>query len=224
MKNICALIPAYNEEETIGDLVSGLRLKVENVFVVNDGSLDNTAQVAERAGAVVLQHDRCLGKGASLRTGYDYCLSREFTAVLNLDSDGQHDWQDADNFFKAFEETHAGIIIGDRMNDVKDMPWLRYMTNRLTSRIISSLIKQEVNDTQCGYRLIQSEVLKKIKLTTAHFDTESELLIKAGRLGCKIFSVPIKTIYRREKSKINRLVDTCRFIRLIWRSFLWAHK
>jgi len=222
MQNICILIPANDEEKTIGNLVRGLLSKFKNVIIVDDGSSDRTAEVAKKSGAIVLRHTRCLGKGAALRTGYDYCLSKNFDIILNLDSDGQHDWRETDKFIDLEEKTHADIIIGNRMGKVKNMPWIRFMTNRVTSKIISALIKQKVEDTQSGYRLIKSVVLRKVKLTTAHYDTESELLIKAGCAGFKIVSVPIETIYRKEKSRINRVVDTARFIRLIWRSFWWA--
>ena len=222
MQNICVLIPAYNEEKTIGDLVQGLLSKLKSVIVIDDGSIDSTAKIAKQSGAIVLRHQCCQGKGAALRTGYDYCLSNNFDAILNLDSDGQHDWREVDKFINLAERTQVGIIIGNRMGEVKDMPWLRYMTNRFTSKIISALVKQKIDDTQCGYRLIKREVLRKVKLTTAHYDTESELLIKAGRSGFKIISVSIKTIYRKEKSKINRMVDTGRFFRLMWRSLWWA--
>ena len=223
MQNICALIPAYNEEKNIGSLVRGLLSMIKNVVVVDDGSSDRTARRARESGAVVLRYQLCRGKGAALRMGYDFCLSQGFDAVLNLDGDGQHDWREAEKFFKIAAESKTGIIIGNRMGDIKGMPRLRLLTNRVTSSIISFLVKQKIEDSQCGYRLVQRPVLEKVKLCTAHFDTESELLIKAGRLGFKIISVPIDTIYRGEVSKINRVLDTCRFIRLIWRS-LWRQK
>ncbi len=222
MENVCALIPAYNEEKNLGSLVRGLRSRIKNVVVVDDGSTDDTARIAKEAGARVLSQSRCRGKGAALKIGYDYCLAENFEAVLNVDGDGQHDWREADKFLGMGRQTNAGIIIGNRMDEVENMPWIRLVTNRLTSKIISFLVKQKVADSQCGYRLIKKEVLEKVKLSTAHFDTESELLIKAGRLRFKIISVPIETIYRDEKSKINRILDTARFIRLIWRSLWWV--
>lgn len=221
MNNICALVPAYNEEKAIGSLVRGLLSKVETVIVVDDGSIDKTSSLAEEAGAVVLRHKSCLGKGAALQTGYKYCLEKGYEAVLNLDGDGQHDWREADKFIDKFKEEEAGIIIGNRMGEVKNMPKIRLLTNYFTSKIVSFLSRQEIKDSQCGYRLIKKEVLEKIKLSTSHYDTESELLIKAGQLEFKIVSIPIQTIYRGEESKINRLVDTWRFIRLIFKSFSW---
>ena len=88
------------------------------------------------------------------------------------------------------------------------------------SWILSCLTKQKIPDTQCGFRLIKTEVLKRIELVTSKYETESEILIKGSRLGFKIESVPIKTVYSDEKSQINPLIDTLRFIRLIIRE-LW---
>lgn len=87
------------------------------------------------------------------------------------------------------------------------------------SWLLSRLTKQKIPDTQCGFRLIKSQVLKHIKLMTSQYETESEILIKAARLGYKIESVPIKTIYVGEKSRINPFLDTLRFIRLIIKEY-----
>lgn len=102
------------------------------------------------------------------------------------------------------------------------MPLLRVLTNKFMSRLISSIVKQEIPDTQCGFRLIKSDVLRILNLRTCKYDTESEILIKAARSGFKIESVPIDSIYRGEKSKINPLIDSIRFFKLIIRE-LWIN-
>jgi len=101
------------------------------------------------------------------------------------------------------------------------MPAMRKFTNRTTSAIISRIAGCKISDSQSGYRLISRRVLEKIELVTGRYDTESEILIKAGREGAKIESVPIKTIYADEVSSINPLRDTIRFLSLVIRSFFW---
>jgi len=103
------------------------------------------------------------------------------------------------------------------------MPWLRFWTNKITSRIISSLTGCSMRDTQSGFRLIRRNVLEEVKLATSKFDTESEVLIKALAKGFKVGSIPIRTIYFDDnKSKIHPMVDTLRFVRLIFRAvFIW---
>jgi hypothetical protein len=107
------------------------------------------------------------------------------------------------------------------MQKTKTMPPVRFMTNRFMSYLISGLAKQRIPDTQCGFRLIKRDVLEKIRLLTRRYETESEILIKAARLGFKIESVPIKTIYRGQKSQIRPFADTLRFFRFIIKE-LWT--
>jgi GT2 family glycosyltransferase len=89
------------------------------------------------------------------------------------------------------------------------------------SWLISGIARQKIPDTQCGFRLIKKEALEKLQFKTFKYETESEMLIKASRLGFKIESVPIKTIYQREKSRINPFIDTLRFIRFMVKE-LWT--
>jgi len=218
---ICVLIPGYNEEKTIGQVVSKARKIISNVIVVDDGSNDNTSQIAKSAGAIVIRHEVNKGKGAALRTGFQYVLDHNFQAVITMDSDGQHDVNDIPKFLNALYEKKADIVIGSRMKDISTMPAIRKVTNKLTSFIGSILIHQKVDDSQSGFRLITSDVLRSVTLETDRYEMESEILIKASRAGFRITSVPIKTIYGQEKSKINPLIDTYRFIRLVFRSLHW---
>ncbi len=114
-----------------------------------------------------------------------------------------------------------GIILGSRMHDISTMPAVRKCTNKLTSFIGSLLAHQKLEDSQSGFRLITSDVLRTVKLETSGFEMESELLVKASKAGFRIISVPIKTIYGQEVSKINPVVDTYKFLRLLFRSFRW---
>jgi glycosyltransferase involved in cell wall biosynthesis len=250
--NICLLIPAYNEARTIGQIASRARKIIDSVIVVDDGSQDNTAQIAQDSGALVIKHQINRGKGAALRTGFQYVVDEGYDAVITMDSDGQHDVNDIPKFLEVFEEeSHSsrndrdlsalersrtlpslekgvwggfkkprilGIIIGSRMNDISNMPAIRKCTNKLTSFIGSLLVHQEIRDSQSGFRLISSDVLRTVELETTGFEMESELLVKASRAGFRIASVPIKTIYGQEVSKINPVADTIRFLRLLFRS------
>ena len=218
---ICLLIPGYNEARTIGEVVSEARKIIESVVVVDDGSSDATAQIAENAGALVIKHPVNRGKGAALRTGFQYVLDHGYDALITMDSDGQHDVNDIPGFLEAFDRTGSGIIIGSRMQDISTMPAVRKLTNKFTSFIGSLLARQKINDSQSGFRLISSDVLRAVELETTGYEMESEILIKASKAGFRITSVPIKTIYGQEVSKINPVVDTYRFIRLLFRSLRW---
>ncbi len=216
--DVCVLIPAYNEVERIGDVIKRAQKYARRVLVLDDGSTDGTAAAAEKAGAEVIRHPRNLGKGAALRDGFEHFLKLSLPACIVIDGDGQHEPEEIPKFVEEAEETGAGIVVGNRLADRDAMPPVRYNTNWTTSAIISWLIKQRVPDSQCGYRLIKKEVLREISFTTRNYDTESEMLIEAGRRGYKIGSVPIKCIYSGQVSKIDPGRDTLRFIRLVLRN------
>ena len=120
---------------------------------------------------------------------------------------------DIDKFIELAQREKACIINGNRMQNHQGMPWVRFCTNRLMSWLVSWACGQSIADTQCGYRYISSEILRAITLTSGDFEIESEILIKSSKKGFKVYSVPIKTIYRDEVSQIHPLKDTLRFIR-----------
>lgn len=215
IKNLCVLIPSYNEARTIGHIVHDLRAKGLTVYVVDDGSTDDTAMIADAEGATVVKHKKNRGKGASLREGFSHIVKKGFDTVIVMDGDGQHVAADIEKFVERMEVAQADLVIGNRMTDVSLMPEERKHTNRFMSGLISMLSGQHVPDSQCGYRLIKREVLQRIDLKSSNYEIESEMIIRASRAGFKIESVPIRTIYKDEKSRINPFVDTFRFIAFV---------
>ncbi len=209
----CVIIPTYNEAKAIGDLVCSIRSQNFEVVVVDDGSADKTFKIASDCGATILRNEKNLGKGASLVKGFNYALANNFDAVVTMDGDGQHLAEDIQQFINVAKNSDSDIFIGNRMHKPRNMPWVRVLTNNAMSWFISGLVKQKIPDSQCGFRLIKKEALKKIDFITSNFEIESEMLIKGARLGFKIESVSIKTVYSGEKSRINPFVDTFRFLR-----------
>ena len=216
---ICVLIPSYNCGRTIGSILRDLRSKGLDVVVVDDGSTDDTGRIAKSNGALVLSHNKNMGKGASMREGFKYILKSDYEAVLVMDGDNQHSVEDVDGFMNKARETGADIVIGNRMNDASDMPPVRLWTNRFMSALISRIIGIRVPDSQCGFRMLSRRVLEQIDLESSNYDIESEIIMKASREGFKIESAPIRTVYADEKSSINPVVDTLRFIALLFRVF-----
>ncbi len=218
---ICVVIPTYNEAKSIKELVRKIRNQNLDVVVIDDGSYDNTFKIAQEAGALVLRNQNNQGKGAMLIKGFNYALSRDYDVIITMDGDGQHRPEEIPDFIRLAETSEGNIFIGNRMSKYKNMPLLRVITNHVMSWLISKIAKQKIPDSQSGFRLIKKEVLKKVKFVTSKYETESELLIRASRLGFKIESIPIQTIYRGEKSQINPFIDTLRFIWFIIRE-LWT--
>jgi len=211
---LCAVIPAYNEEAHIAPVVQGVRQRLADVVVVDDGSKDDTVECAEHAGAYVIRHAQNKGKGGALQTGFDYAVAHGYDAAIALDADGQHDPAEVPRFVEALRAGGADIVLGSRMAHPEGMPWLRHWTNRTTSVILSRIAHQDILDSQSGYKAISTEVLRHVRPTREGFDGESEFLVIASRLGYRIAHVPIRTIYGDETSSINPAWDTWRFVRL----------
>ena len=223
VNTFAVLIPAYNAGSTISELIEKTSKFVDksNILVIDDGSEDQTFEIAQKAGVMVLKHETNKGKGEALKTGFKYAQKKNYEALFTIDADLQHDPSSIRDFLQKANQNFSGIIIGTREIDLKKMPLARWLTNNLTSAILSILSGQRIRDSQSGYRLISTCVLKRIKLKAKKYDLESEILVKAGRSGFKIDSVPIPTIYQGSKSFINPFVDTGRFIKLMWRTFWW---
>lgn len=212
---ICIVIPAHNEAKKIGEIVREIKLRGLDVVVIDDGSTDTSKNIAQQAGAVVISHPSKEGKGVSLRDGFNYAVGRGFDGVIAMDGDGQHSVDDLDVFIKKAKKHPDSVISGNRMQDHKAMPLVRRWVNRAMSSVISSMCHQLIPDSQCGFRYISANILKTVDLASTEFEIETEVLIKSARKGFKIYSVPVQTIYRDERSKINPFADTIRFFRYI---------
>jgi glycosyltransferase involved in cell wall biosynthesis len=222
-----AIIPAYQDEKHIGDIVGRTRQQLDHVLVVDDGSTDQTAQRAREAGAEVIVHDQNRGKGEAIKTGLTHWLAAASTAdgvdrqviwVSLLDSDGQHLPEEIDRFLTAaVDATQPTFLIGNRMNNLTGMPFIRRVVNRYMSRQISRVCKQEIPDTQCGFRMLDHQLIPQLLGGGDRFDYDTEVLIIASRKGYRVESVPITTVYTDQVSKIRPLRDAIRFLKLMWR-------
>jgi glycosyltransferase involved in cell wall biosynthesis len=220
---VALIVPAYNAASTLPRLLDTLGTVFDkgHVLVIDDGSTDGTSALCGAAGVTVVRHAHNAGKGAALRTGFQWALARGYEAVLTMDADGQHDPAEVPRFLSAADAGQADILIGSRMHRPAGMPWQRRLSNRLTSCILSWRTGQRIRDSQSGYRLIRAQVLARVSLETSRFQTESELLIKAGLQGFRIDAIPVQSIYRASASAIQPFLDTWRFVVLVARSMTW---
>ena len=214
---VAALIPCYREEAHIASVVCRVLKHLTHVLVVDDGSPDATAAKAREAGAEVIVHEINQGKGAAIKTGFRALLERPVDYVLILDGDGQHLPEEIDRFLTAAATGNAGIYLGNRMHDCRTMPLVRKLTNQFMSWQISRLCRQEVPDTQCGFRMIHRDVIPSLFCESNAYDYETEMLLIASRAGHRIQSVPVSTVYAGEVSKIRPIRDGVRFLKLIAR-------
>ena len=213
-----AIIPAYHEERHISDVVRRTRGQLDHVLVVDDGSRDTTARCAREAGAEVIVHSQNRGKGEAIKTGLRHWLDRQFIHVIILDADGQHLPEEIDRFIAAAAQAgDRSFFLGNRMNNLTGMPFVRRVVNRYMSNRISRICRQEIPDTQCGFRMLARQLIPELLDGGNRFDYETEMLIIASRKGYRIESVPITTIYSDEVSSIHPARDTIRFFKLMRR-------
>jgi glycosyltransferase involved in cell wall biosynthesis len=208
--DLCAVIPAFRAEPTLGAVVDGVRRHVARVVVVDDGSDDATADVARAAGAEVLVLGRNRGKGYALRQGVARALAGEPRAIVLLDADGQHHPDDLPVFLRAWDERRPDLLIGCRLEDRSDIPPARFWTNYIGSRVLSWMTGFELLDSQSGYRLLSADLARRLELTADGYAVESEMLIKAARSGARLEHVRVRTIYNDAGSHFRPVLDTFR--------------
>ena len=192
---ICAVVPAYNSEDSVGEVVRGALRHVGAVIVADDGSTDGTAAAAREEGASVIVIEENRGKGNALRALFAEAKRRGFTAVVAMDADGQHDPEDLPAFLAAHSEDPEAIIAGSRMNETASIPAYRYNSMVVARFYICLAANRYVQDTQCGYRLYPLSIIDGMTLRKEKYVTETEILVKAGDSGHRVVTVPVGTIY-----------------------------
>ena len=205
-----AIVPAYNEGDSITAVVTGIREAVTQVVVVDDGSTDDTSERARAAGAQVLRHVMNAGKGRAVRTGLKHVLTGNFTHVLLLDGDMQHLPKEAGPLLAAAAETGADLVLGERQFFREQMPASRYHANRVGSRVLSWFVGVPLRDTQCGFRVFRVEALRGLRLRASGYEIETEMLVKIRRRGGRLASVPVTAVYGNHRSKLRPVRDTTR--------------
>jgi len=210
-----ALIPAFNEELTI-QVVVHETMKYLPALVADDGSTDATVELSREAGALIVQNEYNLGKGAALRKGFRYALENGYQAVLILDADGQHDPHEIPLFLEKYHQNKSNLIIG--MRDFTQMPFTRRLANSLGGVLVNRLTREPIPDNQSGYRLIDSKVMNLLlDSQEMGFEFEVEMIFACLYAGLSIDWVPIKTIYADEKSHISPLSHINNYFRILRR-------
>ena len=215
---VAVLIPAYQAAAQLGEVLLGLHALPDppTVLVVDDGSRDATADVARSFGATVISFAGNRGKGHALLAGF--AALREHEAVVTLDADGQHPPASLPALVAA-ADAGADVVLGRRAFD-HHMPPLRRIANQVSSGWASTVAGQTISDSQCGYRLYRREVLALVPVRASRYEVESEMAVRAARLGFRVAEVTIPTVYGDEVSHLSlhrdvpRIVGT--MVRLSW--------
>lgn len=198
LKNVWVIIPAFNEERKITEVIADLKEKgFTQIVVVDDGSRDKTGELAKDQGAVVLRHLVNRGLGAALGTGFSFCCAKKARVVLTIDGDGQHLASDALKVTLPVISGAVDVALGVRKKDIKTFPIERFFINLAANILTFSLFGIWVSDSQSGLRAISAKALESMHLRSDGMAISSEIVGEIKKCGLTLGEVPIQSIYTR---------------------------
>lgn len=212
-KDIWVVIPAHNEEKTIEKVIGKIKKYLTNIVVIDDGSIDNTHNLAKKSKVTVLKHLLNLGKGAALKTGCDYAIKQNAKILVVLDADGQHDPAEIPNFIKNLK--NKDIVFSYR-KQYKKMSLVLKFGNHFINQTTKLLYGINLKDTQSGYRAFTVDSYKKIRWNASDYSMESEMITNVSKHNLKYIEIPIKTIFS-DKYKGTTVLDGIKIVfDMVW--------
>lgn len=213
-------IPAYNEEKNIASIIVKLKKITNKIIVCNDGSGDLTGEIAEKMGAIVVNHPRNLGYGAGIRTIFLKAKELNSDILVTLDADGQHRVEDIESIIEPIIKNQADIVIGSRfLTKSNYVPRYRKLGIKTITRITNVSINEKITDSQSGFRAYSKTVLSELTPSDYGMGVSTEILIKANKKGFRIQEVPITVLYEGDTSThhplshgISVVLSTMKFI------------
>jgi glycosyltransferase involved in cell wall biosynthesis len=226
--SVSVIIPVYNEERTVGDVITRTRNTLEKfkipyeVLVIDDGSVDRSLEISKTKEANVLGGTH-QGKGYAIRSGLKRAKGN---IVVTLDADGSHKPEEIPLVLQCIIENKADFAIGSRffsaeVNKAK-IPGVNRLGNRIFNSLMALLTSMKISDSQSGFRAIKSAVIKEMKLNSRGYELESEMLVKAFKMGVRVVEVPISFEQRTVgKSRLDPIKDGIRILNSIITSYLF---
>jgi glycosyltransferase involved in cell wall biosynthesis len=202
-------LPAFNEEKNIGKIIAQLLNKSYAVIVCNDGSSDSTGIIAEKMGAIMINHKKNLGYGAAIGSIFKKAREDKFDILVTFDSDGQHRISDIEKIIEPIQNKMSDIVIGSRFTgDGKaDMPKYRKLGIKVITNLVNSQTGKKITDSQSGFRAYNTKVLAQINPSESGMGVSTEILIKADKQKLKIKEIPITILYEGETSTHNPIAQ-----------------
>ena len=198
-KEVCVLLPFYNEEEILGEVIANLKTKNYFVLGIDDGSSDNSLEIAKKSGILVLSHSTNLGQGAALQTGIEFArLNPNFKYFVTFDSDGQHKVENIQEVIQPLIKNEADIVFGTRFQDDKTkFPLIKRLILKLAIKYTKLSTGVPLTDTHNGFRALNRDAINKMNLSFSGMTHASEFVEKSGRLNFRIKEVPVHILYTK---------------------------
>ena len=220
MNSYWVVIPAYNEAATIRDVAARARRQCQNVVVVDDGSMDGTAEALTDLDVTLLRNKQNCGKAGSLVRGFDHALAHGAAGVITLDADGQHAPDEIHLFLEQAQDCPNTLLIGARRTDQRRASFWRYAANRIADFWIGWAAGRSIEDSQSGFRLYPAHLLRTVKVPHGperSFVYESEILIEAARRGWEIRSVAVSVTRRPgpRPSHFRPILDIVKIVQMV---------
>ena len=194
---IVAAVPAFNEEKTIAKVVARAMRHVDRVVVVDDGSTDDTALIAETLGAHVVRHDENKGYGAAIRSCFSAARDLAADVLVTMDGDGQHDPEEIPKLVQPILSGESEVAVGSRFHrgGQEEIPRYRMAGMRMLNQATNRIAKQKVTDTQSGFRAYSKKAIDSIKIYETGMGVTSEIDVRSGDAGLRVVEVPISVTY-----------------------------
>jgi len=198
-------IPAFNEEKNIASIITKLMNITDSIIVCNDGSSDLTSEIAEKMGAIVINHKKNSGYGAAIRSIFLKAKELDGDILVTFDADGQHRIEDIENVTTPIINQEAELVVGSRFLDdsEKEVPQYRKVGIKVITKITNASIKEKLTDSQSGFRAYSKKVVNELNPSELGMGISTEILIKASSKNFKIVEVPIKILYSGDTSTHN---------------------
>ena len=188
-------IPAFNEEHFIGKVVKNCLKYADQVVVCDDGSVDNTYEIADAAGANVIRHEKNCGKGEAFQSLFQFARHSNVDVIVTIDGDGQFLPEEIPKLVKKIESNEADVVIGYRFDGAAEMPNYRKFGNKMLDKMTNMATQLSVRDTQSGFRAYSKNIIKLIDFKNKGFGADTEILINAAKNGARISEEKVSVIY-----------------------------
>lgn len=214
-RGICIIIPTYNNDRTIADIIAGSQKECCDVIVVNDGSTDTTSDIIHQIeGITIVEYEKNRGKGYALRRGFECALQMGFSYAVTLDSDGQHEPKDIPLFLQANQQHPGALILGSRNLDGVERSKGSSFANKFSNFWFYIQTGHNLPDTQTGYRLYPLKKLHGLCLLTSRYEAELELLVFASWHGVKLVPIQINVYYPPQELRVSHFRPGADFARI----------